>query len=201
MKPYLAIVLIFFCIQNITTRKLRSKSKSKLKDKFFDLVPKTPQIFEHIVLTPEEEVLFDYLQNIGQEEFKNNNVVIKVVGGWVRDKLLGRPANDIDIIIDGLNDPLSAIKFAHKASNNNDDVVKWEMDGLEVGTTKIKGLLIDVASRTDTCPISGFTVRSLPLEDDAEQRDFTINSLHYDIVLQKVEDWTNKGMNDLKAGI
>ena len=39
-----------------------------------------------------------------------------------------------------------------------------------------------------------------PLKD-AERRDLSINSLFYNINEKKVEDWTNKGLSDLKNGI
>ena len=38
-------------------------------------------------------------------------------------------------------------------------------------------------------------------EEDARRRDFTVNSLFYNINLQKVEDLTGKGLDDLRKGI
>ena len=38
-------------------------------------------------------------------------------------------------------------------------------------------------------------------EEDAYRRDFTVNSLFYNLQSRKVEDWTNKGVNDMKLKI
>ena len=35
-------------------------------------------------------------------------------------------------------------------------------------------------------------------KEDAERRDFTINSMFYNIDTEKVEDWTGKGFDDLE---
>jgi tRNA nucleotidyltransferase (CCA-adding enzyme) len=37
--------------------------------------------------------------------------------------------------------------------------------------------------------------------DDAERRDFTINSLYYNIHTNQVEDWTGRGWDDLQNGL
>lgn len=39
-----------------------------------------------------------------------------------------------------------------------------------------------------------------PLED-AERRDLTINSMFYNIQEEKIEDFTGKGLDDLRASI
>lgn len=51
-----------------------------------------------IKLTNEEKQLFDFLLNFIKEE--NINVVLRVAGGWVRDKLMGSQSHDIDIALD-----------------------------------------------------------------------------------------------------
>jgi tRNA nucleotidyltransferase (CCA-adding enzyme) len=38
-------------------------------------------------------------------------------------------------------------------------------------------------------------------KDDAQRRDFTVNSLFYNLSSNQVEDWTGKGLQDLHAGI
>ena len=53
---------------------------------------------EIISLTLFEKRLFDFLLDIKQKI--NGEIVLRVCGGWVRDKLLGRENDDIDITID-----------------------------------------------------------------------------------------------------
>lgn len=55
---------------------------------------------EPIALTEHEERIFAVLLAASAEAFAGRTVVLRVAGGWVRDKLLGRPSHDIDIAID-----------------------------------------------------------------------------------------------------
>ncbi len=38
-------------------------------------------------------------------------------------------------------------------------------------------------------------------EEDAMRRDFTINALFFNITSEKVEDYTNRGLDDLRRGL
>ena len=52
----------------------------------------------HISLTEKEQEIFDLLLSVAIES--KSGTILRVVGGWVRDKLLGAESNDIDIAID-----------------------------------------------------------------------------------------------------
>lgn len=54
-----------------------------------------------ITLTEKEKELFALLMAVAHERFEKVPV-LRVAGGWVRDKLLGRLSDDIDIAIDTL---------------------------------------------------------------------------------------------------
>ncbi|RQM27663.1 hypothetical protein B5M09_000499 [Aphanomyces astaci] len=66
--------------------------KRKLSN--MDLLPVT------IALTADEEKLFDFLLDV--EKQNNCGLTLRVAGGWVRDKLLGRASDDIDIVLDNM---------------------------------------------------------------------------------------------------
>ncbi|KAI7832982.1 hypothetical protein BX661DRAFT_141311 [Kickxella alabastrina] len=75
---------------------------------------------------------------------------------------------------------------------------------LETATTSVLGLLVDFVNlRSETyngdsrIPNVAF---GTPLED-ALRRDITINALFYNIHTREVEDFTGKGLEDLKAGV
>lgn len=75
---------------------------------------------------------------------------------------------------------------------------------LETATLRLNALPIDLVhlrseSYTEESRIP--TIQVGTPEEDASRRDFTINSLFYNINLQKVEDFTGKGIDDLKKGI
>jgi hypothetical protein len=55
-----------------------------------------------IVLSDEEERFFDKFRSWCQRE--NLNVTLRVVGGWVRDRLLGKTHTmDVDLVMDTMN--------------------------------------------------------------------------------------------------
>lgn len=53
-----------------------------------------------IVVNSEEAALFATL--LGAARFGEKEVILRVAGGWVRDKLLGKESDDIDIALDTL---------------------------------------------------------------------------------------------------
>jgi poly(A) polymerase len=124
-----------------------------------------------------------------------------VIGGWVRDLLLGRPCKDIDIVCAG-----SGIELAEK--------VAAAMGGLQVtvfknfGTAQLRfedydiefvGARKESYRRESRKPI----VEDGTLEDDQKRRDFTINALA--ISLNESDYGTLldpfHGIDDLHAGI
>jgi putative nucleotidyltransferase with HDIG domain len=150
-------------------------------------------------LTQEERYLIGKLEEAveihGQESY--------IVGGYVRDKLLGRPMNnDIDVVCVG--DGIALAKTfaslfqprAHYAyyKNFGTAMVKWEEWEIEfVGARK-------ESYREDSRkPI----VYAGSLEDDQKRRDFTINALA--ISLNKTDRWKLldpfNGRADLESGI
>ena len=52
-------------------------------------------------LTPNEKEVFDTILAVVKE--KAPNTTVRAVGGWVRDKLLGVPSNDIDVMVDNMS--------------------------------------------------------------------------------------------------
>lgn len=58
------------------------------------------QLVERISLTAQEQELFEFLLDV--ERQYACTCVLRVAGGWVRDKLLGRYSDDVDIVLDTL---------------------------------------------------------------------------------------------------
>ena len=65
------------------------------------MMSKTNAVTSKITLTEKEKELFALLMSVAHEGFVKVPV-LRVAGGWVRDKLLGRLSDDIDIAIDTL---------------------------------------------------------------------------------------------------
>lgn len=119
-----------------------------------------------------------------------------LVGGCVRDMLLGKTPKDFDIVTDADVPPL----IAELAENG------WEAKGVGdhflVYVASKNGVQFEIANFRKE---SGFTDGRRPdhveigtLEEDAARRDFTVNSIYYDPIENRYID-PNNGMKDLKA--
>lgn len=105
----------------------------------------------------------------------NEKVEAHVVGGYVRDKLLGIEVKDIDIVVIG-----DGIRFAQKVAQQigQKDVVIYEKFGtamLPIDEGKIEFVTAreESYSRDSRKP----NVKNASLESDLARRDFTINTL------------------------
>lgn len=122
-----------------------------------------------------------------------------VVGGWVRDRVLGIESKDIDVEVFGIElDRLKEVLEVHG------EVIEI---GRAFGVLKVKGLDVDFSlPRTDskTGPgHRGFDVEtdpSLDFETAAQRRDLTINSIGFDPLTEEYLDPYN-GREDLRNGV
>lgn len=96
-----------------------------------------------------------------------------LVGGSIRDILLGRPPLDFDIAV--FNDPDSYAK--HIAAN---------ISGSRVNIGKSVQPIIRVISKNITVDIS--TINGQSIEEDLAKRDFTINAMAYELCSEKLID-------------
>ena len=99
-----------------------------------------------------------------------------VIGGYVRDILLNRPSNDIDVVTVG-----SGIELAKKTAsliNGKKDVKYYGRFGTAMIRMKDKEIEFVGARRESYEPSSRKPmVEDGTLEDDQNRRDFTINAL------------------------
>ncbi|MEL7059342.1 MAG: HD domain-containing protein [Acidobacteriota bacterium] len=122
-----------------------------------------------------------------------------VVGGSIRDGLLGRPVEDLDLEVYGLEPTRLEAVLARR----------FELDrvGQSFGVLKLRGLPIDVAlpRRESKRGLGhrGFEIHSdpnLPFAEAARRRDFTINALGLDPRSGEVLD-AHGGRRDLRRGV
>jgi poly(A) polymerase len=119
------------------------------------------------------------------------------VGGYVRDRLLGRPHDEIDVVVSGGRGPQLAERFA--ALSGSAKPVVFE----RFGTAQVvwKGREIEFASaRTESYQPDSRKPEVAPatIEDDLRRRDFTVNTLLVDFD-GRVEDRLGVGLADLDA--
>lgn len=163
---------------------------------------------QSLVLNEVEANLFAIIME--SLHWKNKPTIARVAGGWVRDKLMGRDSVDIDIALDDQ----TGVEFANNLNEyllSRGEAVRSvaviqcnpaQSKHLETANIRVLGYDIDCVNlRAETYANTRFpTIRmGTPLED-ALRRDFTINSLFYNINTRTVEDFTNMGLEDLEVG-
>lgn len=115
-----------------------------------------------------------YLKKIGTVA-DNRSIEAYVVGGYVRDKLLGKEVNDIDIVVVG-----NGIEFAEAAAValKKRKIVTYEKFGTAMMPTD-DGKIEFVGARTERYikETRNPQVEIGTLEEDLSRRDFTINAL------------------------
>ena len=162
----------------------------------------------NISLNPNEKKIFDLLQLVVQA--KTPDTTLRVAGGWVRDKLMGKNSNDIDIAVDnmtgeGFANLVSKYMKDHRMQTSSVVTVEANPEQskhLATAMVRLFGLPIDFVNlRTETYADSRIPEMQMGTpEEDAQRRDLTINALFYNINTGEVEDYVG-GLKDLRAGI
>ncbi|KAK2962640.1 putative Poly A polymerase [Blattamonas nauphoetae] len=165
-----------------------------------------PQTSSSTDLLPVEQALFMLFRDT--VNYFQLSTVLRVAGGWVRDKLLMRQNHDIDIATSDVLGKEFAEKVQEFMSLNNLPqssiaVIKSnpaQSKHLETARMTLFGVEIDFVNlRTETYSEDS-RIPSISFgtpEEDACRRDLTINSLFYNIQTMQVEDFTGNGLNDL----
>ena len=166
-----------------------------------------------------QQLLLDvssYSVTVGRHHTKPE---LRFAGGWVRDKLLGLSSKDIDVAISNM----TGVEFGFlmkqymelpEALGKYDDhtlgrLAKIQANPekskhLETATTKILGLdvdLVNLRKETYTDDSRTPTFEFGTPKEDALRRDSTINALFYNLQTSKVEDLTERGLEDIKRKI
>ena len=131
-----------------------------------------------------------------------------IVGGFVRDAIMGRPIKDVDLVLDV---PDGGIGFATWATYNTGCFVNAKNPCLfeTYGTAKFQFTndpeIADIElecvqtrkekyNKESRNPATAFG----SIEEDAMRRDLTINALYYNISTDEVCDFTNRGLSDIE---
>jgi len=150
--------------------------------------------------------LIEKIRSLIKDSAFENHVFI--VGGFVRDSIMGNESHDIDIAVDV---PDGGISFAtwlayHTGcliSEKNPCVFKTygtakmqiltdaDFSGIEIECVQTRKEKYDRNSRN---PSTAFGT----IHEDAMRRDLTINALYYNISTDEIHDFTGKGIEDIK---
>ncbi len=124
------------------------------------------------------------------ELFKQNGKRLYIVGGWVRDHLMGKSPHDIDLATDSLPD--ETLDFLG-------DKYSVDLVGKAFGVIilKVGGEDVEIASfRTDGDGRKPEVTLGVTIEEDVSRRDLTISALFYDIENDNIVDLVG-GINDI----
>jgi len=131
-----------------------------------------------------------------QKAFKKNKKQLYVVGGAVRDALMGNSPKDFDLTTDATPEEMIKIakqgNFKHSTNNVNSNLGLGSIiiNGHEVTTFRED---IGKGRRPDK-------VKWCDISTDSKRRDLTCNSLYYDIDKKEIIDF-HGGVEDLKKGV
>lgn len=171
-------------------------------------------VLKLLTITAEETRLFSLLLNT-IEHFQLSGTVLRVSGGWVRDKLLGRSSVDIDISINNRTGSSFAkyvneyLKFQKIPTHSIGVIIANPEQSKHLETAKVKILSHEVDFvnlRSESYAIDEnhripSKVEFGSPEQDANRRDFTVNALFYNINSAEVEDFTLRGIQDLEKRV
>ena len=123
-----------------------------------------------------------------------------VIGGYVRDCFLGRPSNDIDVVVEG-----SGIDFARAVGEKTGKYVSYfknfgtAMLHYQGDEIEFVGARRESYRRESRKPI----VENGTLEDDQMRRDFTINAMAFSLQKDSFGELVDPfgGIRDLASGI
>lgn len=181
-----------------------------------------------IELTPREAQLKNLLVDAARridagpgrpgEKERDGPLVLRWAGGWVRDKLLGIHSHDIDTAINNMTGEAFALRMAEISrlpevqqahSLSPDDVGRLytvaknpeKSKHLETASVKLCGLDVDFVNlrkETYTDDSRNPQVEFGTAEEDALRRDATVNALFYNLMTEKIEDFTG-GIRDMES--
>lgn len=180
----------------------------KKTSKFINKICLFAQINPKINLTAQEQFIFNVLLAANQE-MNNGKTTLRVAGGWIRDRLLGKISDDIDIALDnvtgkqfenmllqyGQNHPEARIGKSYTVDANVE-----KSKHLETTAVEINGIKIDFVNLRSE-EYGNTRVPSMKMgtpQQDAERRDLTINALFYNINNGQIEDFVG-GLKDLET--
>jgi len=125
-----------------------------------------------------------------------------LVGGGVRDLLLGREPKDFDVATDAHPEKVASLFRNSRIIGRRFKLVhvRFGREIIEVATFRSEH---EAGEGQENHSSDGMILRDNvygTLEEDAWRRDFTVNSLYYNIRDFSVVDYTS-GLDDLKAGV
>jgi len=157
-------------------------------------------------LTPDEQEIFAVIRDVIRKYTPSTQAF--AVGGWTRDKLIGIPSDDLDVMLSNISGEDFArmvtkhmgIKDAHTIQSNPEKSKHITTSKAYIPLSSGKIQEVDFAqARAEVYKEDSRIpdIRPATPQEDATRRDLTINSLFYNINTGQLEDFTGMGIKDL----
>ena len=174
---------------------------------------------KQLTLTESEKLLSQLFLDVSDfisHHAEKDKPELRFTGGWVRDKLLGVPSKDIDVGISSMTG-FQFGKHIQEYLDSSEGIERYSQyklgslkkieanpeksKHLETVTTRVFGLDVDLVNlrKEEYAEDSrNPTMKFGTPEEDAMRRDATVNALFYSLSSLEVEDFTGKGLEDMK---
>lgn len=129
---------------------------------------------------------------------KEKGIVTYLVGGYIRDRLLRRKSNDIDIVME-----MDALVFAKEFALKYHLPMPVFYGRFGTAMIEVSGIKIEFATaRKESYPDDSRKpyVQKATIEEDCARRDFTINAIAQNLITGEIIDFFN-GRQDIKKKI
>lgn len=145
-----------------------------------------------------EQVISTIAKAIKGSKYAGNSYI---VGGFVRDRIMGKSSNDLDIVVAVDKGGIGLAERLYRKGVSSHPVIFKNFGTAFVLMENYK--VEFVMSRQESYRVGSRKpdVKAGTLEDDIFRRDFTINSLLMNISSGEIIDITGKGKDDIKAKI
>ncbi|MCX8082683.1 MAG: CCA tRNA nucleotidyltransferase [bacterium] len=139
----------------------------------------------------------DIIKKLG-EFSERKGIISYLVGGYIRDRLLRRKSNDIDIVME-----MDALAFAKDFAIEYHLPMPVFYGRFGTAMIEISGIKIEFATaRKESYPDNSRKpyVQNATIEEDCARRDFTINTIAQNLITGEIIDFFN-GRQDIKNKI
>lgn len=131
---------------------------------------------------------------------------IYLVGGCVRDELLGERYSDLDLLIDMPNGQRAFVEYM---CQNHSDVCKGPFYYQRYGTTAMDVIIDDILTLVECVEphveeyaedgVTLLETRFCSLREDSTRRDYTCNALYKNLHTGEILDPTGRGIRDIHS--
>ncbi len=133
---------------------------------------------------------------IRETEFENNTFI---AGGFVRDKVMGKESNDLDIVVTLPNGGIALARFLYKKKLSSRPVIFQRFGTAQVIISGYKIEFVMARKESYRDKNRKPNVAQGTITEDIYRRDFTINSLIMNVMNGDVRDITGNGITDIES--